>query len=419
MKMLLKCSRTSFGNNQRKGRFLRAFLRGGFCLDSGECTPWRKIGSLIAGVLASAVLACAATLYKAHPSEIVTADWNPTKGSPPGREYVGDRVCSGCHVSEGKTYLGTPMAQAAALAPDADILRNHPRLKFRQGPYSYLIVRRGNEFIYSVSDGRRTISAPIIWAFGRGAAGQTYVFHWNGAYYQSRVSFFNDIQGLDLTMGSPRGVPPNIEFALGARMDTDGVRACVVCHTTGAIRGGNFLPAQAVPGVHCEACHGPGGEHVEAINTGHWQQAQASIFNPGRLSPGRLDDFCGSCHRTWEQVELMGLTGILNVRFQPYRLQNSRCWSPTDPRISCLSCHNPHENLVADAGFYDSKCLRCHLIKEVKETNADPRRQAPACPVSSNGCIKCHMPRYEFPGGHYAFTDHDIRVATAGTSYPD
>src|SRR5579884_187943 len=114
-----------------------------------------------------------------------------------------------------------------------------------------------------------------------------------------------------------------------------------------------------------------------------------------------------------------GTTGILNVRFQPYRLQNSRCWSPTDPRISCLSCHNPHENLVADAGFYDSKCLRCHLIKEVKETNADPRRQAPACPVSSNGCIKCHMPRYEFPGGHYAFTDHDIRVATAGTSYPD
>src|SRR5579884_2842277 len=101
MKMLLKCSRTSFGNNQRKGRFLRAFLRGGFCLDSGECTPWRKIGSLIAGVLASAVLACAATLYKAHPSEIVTADWNPTKGSPPGREYVGDRVCSGCHVTHG------------------------------------------------------------------------------------------------------------------------------------------------------------------------------------------------------------------------------------------------------------------------------------------------------------------------------
>jgi hypothetical protein len=418
MKKLLKCGRSSFGGNQRNRRFPHAFLSGGFCRDSGKCERLKPNWFLIAGVITMAVLLCGATLHKAGPSGAATVEWNPTKGPPAGTEYVGDRVCSGCHVSEGKTYSRTPMAQAAALAPDADILRNHPRLSFRQGPYSYQISRRGKEFIYSVSNERRTISVPIIWAFGRGAAGQTYVFRWNGVYFQSRVSFFNDIQGLDLTMGSPRGVPPNIEFALGARMDTDGVRACVVCHTTGAVIGGNFLPAKAVPGVHCEACHGPGGSHVAAVSRGRWHEAQASIFNPGRLSPGQLDDFCGSCHRTWEQVELMGLVGILNVRFQPYRLQNSRCWSPTDMRISCLSCHNPHENLVTDTGFYDSKCLRCHPIKGIKESNADSSSQAPACPVSPNRCIKCHMPRYEFPGGHYAFTDHDIRIVRPGAPYP-
>ena len=36
----------------------------------------------------------------------------------------------------------------------------------------------------------------------RGQAGQTYVFERNGTYYESRVSFYNALRGLDLTMGA-------------------------------------------------------------------------------------------------------------------------------------------------------------------------------------------------------------------------
>jgi len=70
--------------------------------------------------------------------------------------------------------------------------------------------------------------------------------------------------------------------------------------------------------------------------------------------------------------------GINNVRFQPYRIFNSKCYSD-DRRISCISCHNPHEPLKQDAAFYDAKCLACHQSKQKTATSSpadgNPLRQ--------------------------------------------
>ncbi len=369
--------------------------------------PWRFSLAVACALALWGTVPCAGT----HP----TPEWNPTLGPPAGAKYVGDAVCAECHVAEAKTFPSAPMEQAGAWARDAAILKAHPKLTFRWGPYIYRIVRQGNGSIYSVSEGKRTISVPILWAFGRGEAGQTYLFRYQGAYYQSMVSFYNDTQRLDITLGAPRRLPPSLSLALGARLTEQGARLCIACHTTGALIGGRFHPRRAVPGVHCEACHGPGGAHLAALQAGNIAQAKRAIFNPGKLSAGRLDDFCGDCHRSWMKVELMGVRGVRNVRFQPYRLELSHCWSPTDPRISCLACHNPHQPLETSEAFYDSKCLACHLVKGQLPNAQHPGR---ACPVSTSHCIACHMQKYQLPGGHFAFTDHDIRIVKPGAPYP-
>ena len=56
----------------------------------------------------------------------------------------------------------------------------------------------------TVTDGKDTVTVPILYAFGQGKAGQTYVLQYDGAYYESRVSFYNEVKGLDFTIGSPR-----------------------------------------------------------------------------------------------------------------------------------------------------------------------------------------------------------------------
>lgn len=66
-----------------------------------------------------------------------------------------------------------------------------------------------------------------------------------------------------------------------------------------------------------------------------------------------------------------------NVRFQPYRLGNSRCWDADDARISCLACHNPHEQLHRDVAFYDSKCTSCHVRPGTQPAKERPNKFVP------------------------------------------
>lgn len=341
-------------------------------------------------------------------------NWNPIEGAPLGARYAGSAACGECHASQVERQKRTAMAHAAESPAENDILRKHPNLRFHLGQYQYRVTADGNRNIYWVSDDKRKISVPILWTFGRGEAGQTYVFEWNGAYYQSRVSFFNDIRGLDITLGAPRSLPASLEDALGDRIGSGEARLCIACHTTGAIRGGELRVDGAILGVTCEACHGPGGDHVSAMRAGNSQRTL--IFNPGRLAPGDLNNFCGSCHRTWAQVQLMHLFGIKNVRFQPYRLQSSLCWNAEDARISCIACHDPHESRRLDNVLVDSKCLSCHLHQRGPTSLKYP---GAACPVGTHRCMTCHMPKYELPGAHFKFTDHEIRIVRAGEPYPD
>jgi hypothetical protein len=173
---------------------------------------------------------------------------------------------------------------------------------------------------------------------------------------------------------------------------------------------------QLKPGIGCEACHGPGDKHLVAMKAKHVDEPQ--IFNPRALDGNELSQsFCGTCHTSFEQAMLLpGQSGINNIRFQPYRMFNSRGHNTNDPRVSCLACHNPHEHLQKDAAYYDQKCLACHLTT-AKDTKTE-RRSAPFCPVSTKNCTTCHMPKVELSGMHAEFTDHWIRIAEPNEPVP-
>ena len=148
------------------------------------------------------------------------------------------------------------------------------------------------------------------------------------------------------------------------------------------------------------------------------------VFNPGSLSPAASVDFCGACHRTWIDVTMyMPLhLGIIDVRFQPYRLQKSRCWGANgDARITCVACHDPHRPLVHDLSShdlssYDKNCLACHTRGLHREGSKTP---IAVCKVSTTNCASCHMPKYAVPQAHARFTDHDIRIVHPGDPVPE
>lgn len=335
--------------------------------------------------------------------------WWPTKGDSARSLYVGDGACQGCHGKIADQQETTAMYHAGMRADQANPLKGNRQLKFHEAGFTAALAIGAGGVTYTVSDSSGSAASPVTWAFGAGKNGQTYILEKDAGYIESRVSYFSRLDALDVTPGQLPEAPGGAEKALGRRMGRTEVQLCFRCHTTEAVTAKVFESEKAIPGIRCEACHGPGAEHATAMTAKDFAASAATIMNPAGLSPVDSVDFCGACHRTWADVlmQMPANPGVGNIRFQPYRLEESRCWGPNgDARITCVACHDPHQPLVRELGSYDSKCRACHSAS----VGAKDHVAKTTCKVATSNCVSCHMPKYELPQTHASFTDHDIRV---------
>ena len=275
-----------------------------------------------------------------------------------------------------------------------------------------------------VTSNGESISAPIAWTMGVGVHGQTYVLDGKDGLYESQASSFSFIHRLGLTPGHKPLEEGSIENSLGTPLRAGEAVKCFACHTTASSANSTLNTADAVPGMQCEACHGPGLDHVKAAVAGQKAQAREAILNPASLTPTGSNDFCGACHRTTMDVVMHEPEpGAYTIRFQPYRLEESRCWLTTkDARLTCTACHDPHAPMVRDAHFYDQKCLSCHSSRKDarQDISVGARAATPKiCPKATENCVSCHMPKIYVPEMNSTFVDHLIRIVRPGERVPN
>jgi len=313
------------------------------------------------------------------------------------------------------------MAQNFMAASASDILHTRPDMSFAAASYKYKMQTAAGQTKYSVTDGTNTLSYPLLWAFGTGRVGQSYLFRKDdGAIYEARVTYFASLKNLGFTPDRALASPSNLEEAMDRQVPQAEIVRCFNCHTTASTINGSFDEKHLIPGVTCEACHGPGAAHVKAMDAyvaGKSALPKTTIFNSAHLSPNDAVDFCGACHTTWWDVKLSGMTGVRTARSAPARLVSSKCWGKGDDRLVCTACHDPHQQLQTDAAAYDHTCLSCHVnAPGAQKTASHP---GAACPVARKECTTCHMPKTYVPNMHDNFTDHRIRIVKAGEPYPD
>jgi hypothetical protein len=351
------------------------------------------------------------------PERVEKSKWWPTMGKAPRSDYVGPKGCQECHLAIVKSQGQHSMAKASVPAANSDVLREHASRGFRVDNYDYKIVADANgAFSYTVSDSNKVTNGPITWAFGAGKVGQSYLSEQNGNFHEIRFSYFETLHSFGVTPNQSPQSATSISKATGRILSGEEAERCFGCHTTASKVSNHFEPANALAGVTCEGCHGPGAKHATAMKGGDLDGGLAAILNPRDLKPVDSIDFCGACHTTWWDAKRIAATGIANVRFQPYRLESSRCWKKEDARLACVGCHNPHQPLVRDSEAYDNRCLSCHSASGAKPTAEHPES---ACPVAKQDCVSCHMPKYEVPDMHFKYTDHRIRIVKAGDAFPD
>ncbi len=321
------------------------------------------------------------------------------------------------------------MSMAARRVNEAAVLKRYLALQFDSSPYSFSIKSTASGSTYSVTDGKQTQAQPLAWVFGSGEFGQTFLYRQNQDWFESEVSFYKRLGGLDITTGHEADPHASLADALGKRLRPADAQSCFQCHTTYATHDGRLDAEHAVAGLGCEACHGPGKAHVSQMRAPADAKGQPSanalthasaptlqLMDLSALSPVDSVDFCGACHRTWADIAFSPARnlGVAVVRFQPYRLELSKCWGKNgDERITCVACHDPHEPLEHNASAYDGRCLSCHAAG----TPPIEHVSAKICPVSPARCTSCHMPKYNVASMHGDFTDHWIRVVTPGEGF--
>ena len=316
--------------------------------------------------------------------------------------YVGAETCGACHADQ---FAGESQSKHANTLHRVSNLKlldwvpngsgvesDHPkaaRFLFRKTPSEYLAV---------VTLGQDKIEIPIQWIFGAGSQGFTFFSRLSdGRFLEHRLSYYKRKKGFDITVGQPPGRSRTLEQAMGSLLPNDKALGCFNCHTTyvkSVPPGPDFT--SVIPGIRCERCHGPGEAHLTAIASG---ASQSRIRNPGKLDGLKLVRMCGECHGDEEPTA--GLIGSPSAtRFPPVGLQASACFVMSAEAITCLTCHDPHEEMRrGDDAYYNDRCLACHGIHSTAQ-----------CPVNaSDGCIGCHMPKAT-PDPFLTFTDHWIRV---------
>jgi hypothetical protein len=221
--------------------------------------------------------------------------------------------------------------------------------------------------------------------------------------------------------------PAHEDEYLGKKLfERDGVRRCLYCHTT------NFRavldqvgPEAADHAIGCERCHGPGGHHVVAVDAGF---SDLAIAHPDEASAPEINKLCGQCHSIHRpEILTAARTDPIWYRFQAQSLTWSRCFTASDGKLSCVTCHDPHRGAETSVARIEAKCLTCHGAEPVsagpvvssaaspptKTSPGQPAAREPKtpCPVNpAQGCLECHMPRAWQQGTHSFKTDHFIRV---------
>ena len=330
-------------------------------------------------------------------------------GQPASAPYVGAAKCAQCHPSEARRQASS--AHAAALFPIArhplaHVFPSGPKL-VRNPEYRYDFAFAPPDFRIRIRDAADVMELPVEWAFGAGRQAVTFVTRVNKDWYvEHYATYYPALRSYSSTPGQDVLRPTSLADAAGVvwkiHDPVTGIAECFQCHSTGPVSFDSAGVARLTElGVRCEACHDAGAGHSSS-------PSKNRMRNPGKLDGKGINEACGRCHRP------PATTGVKidwnyawNVRHQPMYLNESRCFRESRGKLSCLTCHDPHEPAGQKrAADYNQKCGACH-----SKSNRSPK---PICLAQTPAnCVDCHMPAVS-PQPPLRFAIHWIGVYGEG-----
>jgi len=374
------------------------------------------------------------------------AFWTQRDRSPPAvaaapvpdARHVGSSACAGCHAAQQAAWHGSDHDLAMQPAEERSVLGDFTNAKFTYGGITSTFFRRdGKYFVTTDGPDGKLADYEIAYAFGvrplqqyliefPGGRKQALSIAWDArAKADGGQRWFHLYPGQNIRAGDPlhwTGINQNWNFQ------------CAECHSTNLRKqfdatAGTFDTTWSEIDVSCEACHGPGSNHVAWANRqGDWQALAATrglalalderkgvtwtpvaaTGNAIRSQPkaaAREVETCARCHGRASRIAddyVHGKPPLDTHRLA--MLDDGLYWNDGQMRdevynwgsfvqsrmhaqgVTCSDCHDPHSLKLRSPG--NAVCAQCHLPAKYDAAGHTHHREG----TPGATCAACHMP---------------------------
>ena len=215
--------------------------------------------------------------------------------------YVGSRRCAECHGEVNDIQQSSRHAQTFHYADEVAALHlpSQTYIDPKDPQVISTVTPDTKQAILEVAAGPEVIRAVMEYVLGSGRHAFTPIGRDDeGVLRELRLTYYAAISSWDLTPGHPLR-PRDWHGFLGERQTDDSLRRCLSCHTTNPRAAiAKTGPEAADRGIGCERCHGPGGNHVAAVEASFPDFAIGTFRRTSSGSSPRVMNLCGECHGT-------------------------------------------------------------------------------------------------------------------------
>ena len=351
-----------------------------------------------------------------------TLDTDPT-----GIAYVKDTTCAACHPAAYDAWTNSHHDLAMQLATPETVLGNFDDITFEHfGIRSRFFQRNGQFFVNTEGSDGELDDFELTYTFGVEPL-QQYLAPFPGGRLQSLSIAWNTEENEWFHLYPDEPIRPGDPLHWTGRYQNWNLM-CAACHSTNlrkrySLESDTYRTTWSAIDVSCQACHGPGSEHVELANAKNGNDSKTGLGTLTSLSTDSSDqeiETCAPCHSRREQIASVAVHGRpLLDNYRPALLSEG-LYHPDGQvldevyvygsfvqskmhaaGVRCSNCHEPHSlNLRStDNGL----CTQCHRETPVEQFPMLASRTYDSTthhhhePETSGAlCVNCHMPAQTF-----------------------
>jgi predicted CXXCH cytochrome family protein len=352
-----------------------------------------------------------------------------------GVGFVGREACRPCHEAAFSSWQGSDHDLAMDLATANTVLGDFDDAVFlSKGITSSFFKRDGRFFVETQGPDGEMADFEITHTFGHEPL-QQYLVPFPGGRLQCLSIAWDSDRGGWFDLYPDQEIPPD-DWLHWTRAAQNWNGMCAECHSTNLQKNfdaasNTYTTTWSEIDVSCEACHGPGSDHVE------WAEIQPMarpaiddyglVLRTGDISSQEQVELCAPCHARrselgdWDHstpaLLHSHLPSVLDAGLyhaDGQILDEVYVWgSFTQSKmyandVRCSDCHDAHSLKLKFEG--NGLCLQCHRTDAYDTADHHFHKKIyEGKPSDGALCIKCHMPEQPYMVID-ARADHSLRV---------